>query len=43
MDSTSTPISHWRMVLDLEPDHPDRMELLNLIDKYRHQPAAEAD
>ena len=23
------------MVLDLEPDHPQRMKLLNLIEKYR--------
>lgn len=29
----------WQMVLDLEPDHPKRMNLLNLIGKYRaHQP-----
>ena len=29
----------WQMVLDLEPDHPKRMKLLNLIGKYRtHQP-----
>jgi len=28
-------IAQWRMVLDLEPDHPQRMKLLNLIDKYR--------
>ena len=34
-------ISHWRMVLDLEPDHPMRMQLLNLIDKYRHQASSE--
>ncbi len=27
--------AQWRMVLDLEPDHPQRMNLLNLIDKYR--------
>jgi len=27
--------SPWRMVLDLEPDHPQRMKLLNLIEKYR--------
>ena len=30
-------ISHWQMVLDLEPDHPDRTALLNLISKYRDQ------
>jgi len=28
-------IAQWRMVLDLESDHPQRLELLNLIDKYR--------
>jgi tetratricopeptide (TPR) repeat protein len=27
--------AQWRMTLDLEPDHPDRMKLLNLIEKYR--------
>ena len=27
-------VAQWRMVLDLEPDHPRRMELLNLIAKY---------
>jgi tetratricopeptide (TPR) repeat protein len=26
--------AQWRMVLDLESDHPQRMKLLNLIDKY---------
>ena len=29
--------AQWRMALDLEPDHPDRMKLLNLIEKYRTQ------
>jgi tetratricopeptide (TPR) repeat protein len=28
-------VAQWQMVLDLEPDHPQRMELLNLIEKYR--------
>jgi cytochrome c-type biogenesis protein CcmH/NrfG len=28
-------IAQWRMTLDLEPDHPNRMKLLNLIEKYR--------
>jgi cytochrome c-type biogenesis protein CcmH/NrfG len=28
-------VVQWRMVLDLEPDHPQRMKLLNLIEKYR--------
>lgn len=27
-------IAQWRMVLDLEPDHPERMTLLNLLEKY---------
>jgi tetratricopeptide (TPR) repeat protein len=27
-------VAQWRMVLDLESDHPQRMKLLNLIDKY---------
>jgi tetratricopeptide (TPR) repeat protein len=27
-------IAQWRMVLDLEPDHPQRIKLLNLIEKY---------
>jgi tetratricopeptide (TPR) repeat protein len=27
-------MAQWRMVLDLEPDHPQRMKLLNLIEKY---------
>ena len=35
-------ISQWQMVLDLEPDHPKRMELLNLIGKYRQQLAEPA-
>ncbi len=25
----------WRIVLDIEPDHPSRMKLINLIDKHR--------
>ena len=28
-------VLQWRLVLDLEPDHPDRTNLLNLIAKYR--------
>ncbi len=28
-------IAQWKMVLDLEPDHSQRMKLLNLIQKYR--------
>ncbi|HYW80951.1 MAG TPA: tetratricopeptide repeat protein [Thermoguttaceae bacterium] len=28
-------MAQWQMVLDLEPDHPDRMKLLNLIQRYR--------
>jgi len=27
-------VQQWRMVLDLEPDHPNRTKLLNLIKKY---------
>ncbi|MHC4389051.1 MAG: tetratricopeptide repeat protein, partial [Planctomycetota bacterium] len=30
-------IAQWQMTLNLEPEHPDRMELLNLIEKYRKQ------
>ncbi|MHC4176907.1 MAG: tetratricopeptide repeat protein, partial [Planctomycetota bacterium] len=28
-------VAQWQMVLDLEPDHPQRMKLLNLIEKHR--------
>jgi tetratricopeptide (TPR) repeat protein len=28
-------VEQWRMVLDLEPDHPQRTELLNLIKQHR--------
>jgi tetratricopeptide (TPR) repeat protein len=28
-------VAQWQMVLDLEPEHPQRMKLLNLIQKYR--------
>jgi tetratricopeptide (TPR) repeat protein len=27
-------VTQWKMVLDLEPDHPKRIELVNLIDKH---------
>jgi tetratricopeptide (TPR) repeat protein len=30
----SEAVAQWRMVLDLESDHPQRMKLLNLIEKY---------
>jgi len=30
-------IAQWQMTLNLEPEHPNRMELLNLIEKYRKQ------
>jgi len=30
-------IVQWQMVLDLEPDHPKRMDLLNLIEKHKKQ------
>ncbi len=33
----------WQMVLDLEPDNPNRMELLNLIGKYKIQPERPED
>lgn len=36
-------IAQWQMVLDLEPDHPERMELLNLIGKYKKQPSESAN
>lgn len=28
-------VAQWQMVLDLEPEHPQRMKLLNQIEKYR--------
>ncbi|MHC4405134.1 MAG: tetratricopeptide repeat protein [Planctomycetota bacterium] len=28
-------VAQWQMTLDLEPDHPDRMKLLNLLEKHR--------
>jgi len=31
-------VIQWRMVLDLEPDHPQRLEILNLIGKYGRTP-----
>ena len=31
-------VRQWRMVLDLEPDHPERMKLINLIGEHRKQP-----
>ncbi len=36
-------VAQWQMVLDLEPDHPERMELLNLIGKYKKQPSESAN
>ncbi|MGB2822452.1 MAG: tetratricopeptide repeat protein, partial [Phycisphaerae bacterium] len=33
-------IVQWRMVLDIEPDHPRRMALLDLIEKYQASAAA---
>jgi tetratricopeptide (TPR) repeat protein len=36
-------IAQWQMVLDLEPDHPGRMEMLNLIGKYKKQPSESAN
>jgi tetratricopeptide (TPR) repeat protein len=32
----SDAVQQWRMVLDLEPDHPQRTKLLNLIKKHVH-------
>jgi tetratricopeptide (TPR) repeat protein len=34
----ATAVTEWRMVLDLEPDHPQRLKLLNLIEKRRTGP-----
>ena len=31
-------VRQWRMVLDLEPDHAQRMKLINLIGEHRKQP-----
>jgi tetratricopeptide (TPR) repeat protein len=31
-------VAQWRMVLDLEADHPRRLDLLNLIVKYTKAP-----
>jgi len=33
-------VVQWRMVLDLETDHPQRMKLRNLIARYANKPAA---
>ena len=33
-------VVQWRMVLDIEPDHPQRMSLLNQIGKHAPPPAA---
>jgi cytochrome c-type biogenesis protein CcmH/NrfG len=27
-------VQQWRLVLDLEPEHPDRTRLLNMIRKH---------
>jgi len=32
-------VRQWRLVLDLQSDHPDRMKLINLIGKYKDLPA----
>ncbi|MGE5610934.1 MAG: tetratricopeptide repeat protein, partial [Bacillota bacterium] len=34
-------IVQWQMVLDLEPDHPKRLDLLNSINKYRNKPTTQ--
>lgn len=36
-------VVQWRMVLDLEPDHPKRMELLNLIKKHSGSPGVPSE
>jgi len=36
-------VRQWRLVLDLQSDHPDRMKLINLIGKYKNLPAEDAD
>jgi tetratricopeptide (TPR) repeat protein len=36
-------VAQWRMTLELEPDHPQRMALLNLIEKYRARLALSAE
>jgi tetratricopeptide (TPR) repeat protein len=36
-------VQQWRMVLDLEPEHPDRTKLLNLIKKYGRATSGDAD
>jgi tetratricopeptide (TPR) repeat protein len=33
-------VTQWKMVLDLEPEHPKRLELLNLMGKY-NKPATQ--
>lgn len=30
-------MAQWRMVLDIEPEHPQRMALINLITKYKNE------
>ena len=35
-------VVQWQLVLDLEPDHPRRMKLLNVIGKYRAEAEAKA-
>jgi cytochrome c-type biogenesis protein CcmH/NrfG len=34
-------VTQWKMVLDLEPEHPRRTELTNLIGKYSRVPATQ--
>ena len=34
-------VVQWRMVLDLEPDHPQRMVLLNRVDKHAAAPSSQ--
>ena len=36
-------VTQWKMVLDLEPDHPRRLELLNQLAKLEHGAGAHGD
>lgn len=35
-EKSADAVTQWKMVLDLEPDHPKRLELLNQITKLEH-------
>lgn len=34
-------VIQWQLTLDLEPDHPKRLDLLNLIAKHRQKPSTQ--